>query len=109
MNQQKKNFITITNQVHSLNLEQLLTLYDSYYHLQYYSNFFMTEQTYQEFMNRYHITPSKSQLETFKTLITLLTTTYTNTKRYPDTLKTIELIKNNYSLSDIINIVYHNR
>ena len=109
MTQQKKNFTTITNQVHSLNLEQLLTLYDSYYHLQYYSDFFMTQQTYQEFMNRFHNTHSKSQLETFKTLITLLTTTYTNPERYPDTLKTIELIKNNYSLFDTINIVYRNR
>ena len=109
MSKQKKNFNSITIQVNSLNIEQLSTLFNSYYHLQYYFDFFMSEQTYQEFMNRYHITPSKSQLETFKTLITLLTTTYTNTKRYPDTLKTIELIKNNYSLSDIINIVYHNR
>ena len=109
MNQQKKNFITITNQVHSLNFEQLLTLYDSYHHLQYYFDFFMNEQTYQEFMNCFLLTPFKSQLETFKTLITLLTTTYTNPERYPDTLKTIELIKNNYSLFDTINIVYHNR
>ena len=106
---QKKQFNTITNQVNSLTLEQLLTLSDSYYHLQYHCNFFMTEQTYQEFMNRYHITPSKSQPETFKTLINLLTTTYTKPERYPDTLKTIELIKNKYSLSDIINIVYRNR
>ena len=109
MSKQKKNFNSITNQVNSLNIEQLSTVFNSYYHLQYYFDFFMSEQTYQEFLNRYNPNPFRYQPETFKTLITLLTTTYTNPERYPDTLKTIELIKNNYSLSDIINIVYHNR
>ena len=109
MNTQKKQFNAITNQVHSLNFEQLLTLHYSYEHLQYYSDFFMTQQTYQEFMNRFHNTHSKSQLETFKTLITLLTTTYTNPERYLDTLKTIDLIKKNYDLFHIINIINKNK
>ena len=109
MNQQKNKFNTITNQVNSLNTEQLSTLFNVYYHLQYHSNFFMSQNSYYTFMTLFNTTVSKYQSQTFKTLINLLTTTYTNPDRYPDTLKTIELIKNNYSLFEIINIIYLNR
>lgn len=109
MIKQTKNFNSISHQVNSLNIEQVSHLFNVYYNIQYHCNFFMSQETYSDFLLRFHNTPNKYTPLTFKTLIVLLTTIYTNESRYSDLLETINLIKNNYSLFEIINILYQKR
>ena len=97
----------ISTQVNSLTLDQLNLLFQVYLELDYKCNFFMSQNTHQEFMNRLIETPKCSY--TYKSLINLLATAYTYEHRYPHVLKTIDMIKNNYTLITIINVLYQNR
>ena len=70
----------------------------------------MTESSYQDFINfSYNYTFSKNSTNTYKSLIKLLTISYTYPSQYPNVLKSINLIKNDYSLKEIINIIYFNK
>ena len=98
----------ISNQINSLNLEQLDTLFQAYEQLNIQFSFFMSPETYQNFLNIYYQTSNKHQPNTFKSLINLLIT-YTYPQKYSHTLLTINLIKKNYTLHSIINTVYLHR
>lgn len=105
---EKSTFAPISTQVNSLNLDQLELLSQVYEQLNIQFNFFMSQETYQSFINICFETSTKHQPDTFKSLINLLTS-YTYEHRYPHLLLTIDLIKKDYTLSNIINTVYHLR
>lgn len=98
---------SIKQNLHSLTIEQLQLLFDVYFQLNYHCNFFMTEDTYKEFINFFIETPCKNNPLTYKTLITLLITRYTPKENYLPVLEAIEMILNNYPLTRIINTLYH--
>jgi len=105
---ENSSFTTISTQVHTLDLDQLETLFKVYLYLDYDYNFFMSKETHESFMNIYFETFTKHQPNTFKSLINLLTS-YTTESRYPDLLNTIDMIKTNYPLIDILNTLASNR
>ena len=98
---------SIKQNLHSLTIEQLQLLFDVYFQLNYHCNFFMTEDTYKEFISFFIETPCKNNPLTYKTLITLLITRYTPKENYLPVLEAIEMILNNYPLVRIINTLYH--
>ena len=106
---QIKYFDTISDCVNALDYDQLYILFEVYLQLDTQFDFFMSEDNHINFMNFFYETTSKYQPETFKSLISLLTTIYTDASRYPDVLKAIYMIKNGYSLLKIINTIYNNQ
>ena len=108
---QIKNHSTlIQTQIDTLTNDQIDLLYCVYHQLNLQFNFFMCETTYQNFINfSYNYTFSKNNINTYKSLIKILTTSYTHPSKYPYVIKSINLIKNDYSLKDIINIIYFNK
>lgn len=103
-----QNYLKSINQnLHSLTIEQLQLLFDVYFQLNYHCNFFMTEDTYKDFINFFIETPCKNNPRTYKTLITLLITQYTPKENYLPVLEAIEMILSNYPLTRIINTLYH--
>ena len=101
-----KNYSTlIQTQIDTLTIDQLHLLYLVYQQLNIQFNFFSSENTYKDFLNFYYTTSSKYNINTYKSLIKLLTTSYTYPYQYPTVLKSINLIKNDYPLKDIINII----
>ena len=104
----KKNYLnTIYNNLNLLTLDQLQLLFDIYHQLNLHCNFFMSEDTYTNFINLFLETPCKNNPLTYKSLITLLITQYTPKENYLPVLEAIEMILNNYSLIKIINTLYH--
>lgn len=104
----KKNYLNaIYNNLNLLTLDQLQLLSEVYHQLNYHCNFFMPEESYQDFINLFLETPCNKNPLTFKTLITILITQYTPKNNYLPVLETIEMILNNYSLTRIINTLYH--
>ena len=103
-----KNYSTlIQTQIDTLTNDQLDLLYLVCHQLILQFELFMSESTYQEFLDfSYNHTFSKNSINTYKSLIKLLTTSYTHPSKYPHVIKSINLIKNNYSLKDIIKIIY---
>ncbi len=100
----------IQTQIDTLTIDQLYLLFRIYHQLNLQFNFFMTETTYQDFINfSYDNTYSPHNIDTLKSLTKLLTTSYTHPSKYPHVIHSIDLIKNNYSLKQIINIIYSNR
>ena len=100
----------IQTQIDTLTIDQLNLLFQVFEQLNIQFNFFMPETKYQEFIDfSYNQTFSKNSTNTYKSLIKLLTTSYTHPSKYPHVIKSIKLIKNNYSLKDIINIIYFNK
>ena len=105
-----KNYSSlIQTQIDTLTIDQLHLLYLVYQQLNIQFNFFSSENTYKDFLNFYYTTSSKYNINTYKSLIKLLTTSYTYPYQYPNVLKSINLIKNDYPLKDIINIIYFNK
>ena len=105
-----KNYSTlIQTQIDTLTEYQLYLLFLVYQQLNIQFNFFMSETTYKDFLNFSYTTSSKYNTNTYKSLIKILTTSYTYPYQYPNVLKSINLIKNDYSLKDIINIIYFNK
>ena len=106
-----KNYSTlIQTQIDTLTEYQLDLLYFVYQQLNIQFNFFMPETQYQKFINfTYNNTYSKNNINTYKSLLKLLTTSYTDPSKYPYVIKSIKLIKNNYSLYQIINNIYFNK
>ena len=105
---ENSTFNSISSKVNDLNLDQLETLFKVYLYLDYDYNFFMSKESHESFMNIYFETFNKHQPNTFKSLINLLTS-YTTESRYPDLLNTINMIKNNYPLLNILNTLASNR
>jgi hypothetical protein len=99
----------ITTQVNSLNYDQLDLLFSVYLQLNIQFEFFMPTEKHIEFMNYFLETSSKYHIDTYKSLITLLTTSYSYESRYPLVLYAIDMIKKDYSLHTIINVLYRNR
>ena len=99
----------IQTQIDTLTIDQLHLLYLVYQQLNIQFNFFMSETTYKDFLNFSYTTSSKYNTNTYKSLIKLLTTSYTYPSQYPNVIKSINLIKNDYSLKEIINIIYFNK
>jgi len=99
----------IQSQIDTLTIDQLHLLHLVYQQLNIQFNFFSSENTYQDFLNFYYTTSSKYNINTYKSLIKLLTISYTYPYQYPNVLKSINLIKNDYPLKDIINIIYFNK
>ena len=105
----KKNYLNaIYDNLNLLTPDQLQLLSEVYRQLNYHCNFFMPEESYQDFITLYLESPCKNNPLTYKTLITLLITQYTPTENYLPVLEAIEMILNNYSLKRIINTLYHN-
>ena len=99
----------IQTQIDTLTDYQLHLLYLVYQQLNIQFNYFTPETSYQEFINfTYKYTYSRN-INTSKSLLKLLTTSYTNPSKHPQVLHTIQLIKNDYPLKDIINIIYFNK
>lgn len=106
----KINYLNeIRKNINSLTIDQLNILFEVYFNLNYYCNFFMSEKTHTNFINLFIENPSNRNPYTFKSLMTLLTTQYTSEIRYPQVLDIIDMIHKNYSIKKIINILYHNR
>ena len=100
----------IQTQIDTLTEYQLDLLHLVYQQLILQFEFFMSYSTYQDFIDyTYNYTYSKNNINTYKSLIKLLTTSYTYPSQYPNVIKSINLIKNDYSLKDIINIIYFNK
>lgn len=99
----------IQTQIDTLTIDQLDLLFFVYQQLNIHCNFFMSEDTYQKFLNFYFTTSSKYNINTYKSLIKILTTSYTHPSKYPHVIHSIDLIKNDYSLKQIINIIYSNK
>ena len=106
-----KNYSTlIQTQIDTLTEYQLYLLFLVYQQLNIQFNFFMSETQYQKFINfTYNNTYSKNNINTYKSLLKLLTTSYTDPSKYLYVIKSIKLIKNNYSLYQIINNIYFNK
>ena len=106
-----KNYSTlIQTQIDTLTDYQLDLLHLVYHQLILQFEFFMSYFTYQDFIDyTYNYTYSKNNINTYKPLIKILTTSYTYPSQYPNVIKSINLIKNDYSLKDIINIIYFNK
>ncbi len=99
----------IQTQIDTLTINQLKLLFQVFEQLNIQFNYFTPETSYQEFINfTYKYTYSRN-INTSKSLLKLLTTSYTNPSKYPQVLHTIQLIKNDYPLKDIINIIYFNK
>ena len=99
-----QNYLKKINQ--NLNLltpDQLQLLFDVYHQLNLHCNFFMSEDTYKDFLNFFLESPCKNNPQTYKSLITLLITQYTPKNNYLPVLESIEMILNNYPLIKIIN------
>lgn len=104
-----QNYLKLINQnLHSLTIEQYQLLSEVYHQLNYHCNFFMSEETYTDFINLFLETPCNNNPLTYKTLITLLITQYTPEENYIPVLETIEMILNNYPIKRIINTLYYN-
>ena len=99
----------IRKNINTLSLEQLEILFEVYNNLNYYCDFFMTEENYTDFINLFIENPSNRNPYTYRSLITLLTTKYTSEDRYPHILNTIDMIQKNYPIKKIINILYNYR
>ena len=103
-----QNYLKSINQnLHSLTIEQLQLLFEVYRQLNIHCNFFMSEETYTNFINLFLETPCNRSPLTYKTLITLLITRYTPKENHLPALEAIEMILNNYPLARIINTLYH--
>ena len=103
-----QNYLKLINQnLHLLTIEQLQLLFEVYRQLNYHCNFFMSEETYTNFINLFLETPCNRSPLTYKTLITLLITRYTPKENHLPALEAIEMILNNYPLARIINTLYH--
>ena len=100
---------SISSQINSLSFDQLNLLFHVYFQLNLQFDFFMSQHKHSEFMNLYNETFSKNNIYTYRSLINILTTSYTHPSRYPSVLTSIDLIKKDYSLKEIINILYRNR
>ena len=99
----------IQTQIDTLTIDQIYLLFQVFEQLNIQFNYFTSETSYQEFINfTYDYTYSHNP-NTLKSLIKLLTTSYTTPTKYPQVIHSIQLIKNNYSLKDIINIIYFNK
>ena len=99
----------IQTQIDTLTINQLKLLFQVFEQLNIQFNYFTPETSYQEFINfTYKYTYSRN-INTYKSLIKILTTSYTYPSQYPNVIKSINLIKNDYSLKDIINIIYFNK
>ena len=106
----RKDYSTkISKEINSLDSDQLNTLFDIYSILNCKCNFFMPEQTYIDYINFYHETSSKKHINTYKTLLTVLATSYTYPSKYSYVLNIITMIKYNYPLDTIIKTIYHPR
>ena len=75
-------FKSIGKKVNSLNLDQLELLFITYQQLNIHSDFFMSQETYQEFLNIRYRTSSKHQPDTFKSLVNLLMRTLHVKRKY---------------------------
>ena len=105
----KKNYLSaIYDNFNLLTIDQLQLLSEVYRQLNCHCNFFMSEESYQDFINLFLETPCNKNPLTFKTLIIILITQYTPENNYLPVLEAIEMILNNYSLKRIINTLYHN-
>ena len=98
----------VQTQIDTLTLDQLYLLFNVYRQLTYY-NFFMSETKYLEFLNFYYNTSSKYNIDTYKSLIKILTTSYTSPDKYFHVINSIEMIKQDLPLVNIINTLYSNR
>ena len=98
----------VQTQIDTLTLDQLYLLFNVYRQLTYH-NFFMSETKYLEFLNFYYNTSSKYNIDTYKSLIKILTTSYTSPDKYFHVINSIEMIKQNLPLVNIINTLYSNR
>ena len=105
---ENSSFAPISTQVNTLTPVQLETLFNVYFELNYNYNFFMTQETHESFMNLFSETFNKYQPNTFKSLVNLFTS-YTYETKYPHLLLAVNLIKENHSLHNIIDTVYHFR
>ena len=99
----------ISAQVNSLTYDQLRFLFDIYLEVNVQFDFFMSEKAHTDFMTFFHQTPSKHRYSTFQSLMNLLATAYTDRSRYPYVLQTIDMIKKDLSLKEIINVLYRYR
>lgn len=95
----KKNYLNaIHDNLNLLSLDQLQLLFEVYHQLNYHCNFFMSEESYKDFINLFLETPCNRNPLTYKTLINLLITQYTPKNNYLSVLEAIEMILNNYPL-----------
>ena len=99
----------IHEKINSLTYEQLCNLFIIYCDLNVLCDYFMPEESYTEFMNFYLETPSKRTPVIFKSLIHILTEQYTYQHRYPHLLCAIDMIRNDYPLEKIIDLLHRTR
>ena len=99
----------INKEINSLDSEQLDKLSYIYFTLNNEYNFFMSEQTHKEYISFYYNTSSSHHINTYKTLLTVLATSYTYPSKYSYVLNIISMIKYNYPLDTIIKTIYHPR
>lgn len=96
---------TITEQLNDLNYSQFETLFILYQVLDANFDFFMSEDNHIKLMNFYYDRIRIKNIDSIKSLLYLAITQYTYKSRYIDLLNIFDMMKNNYSYNQILNII----
>ncbi len=103
----KKDYLNVISQkIDYLSTDQLFVLFHVYLYLDCLCDFFMSEESHINLINIYYSNPCIRQHETLKTFMLLTVTTYTRISRFPDVLKAIEMIQEEYPFEIIVNTLY---
>ena len=96
---------TLTEQLNSLNYSQVETLFILYQVLNSNFDFFMSEDHHIKLIDFYFNRIRIKNIDSIKSLLYLAITQYTYESRYVDLLSIFDMMKNNYSYNQILNII----
>ncbi len=94
---------TIQQQLSTLTYDQIELLFFTFKQLNLDRNFFSTEKSHMKFIVDLFELPCNRNPSSFKTFITYSIPKYTSKSKYPRLLQTIEMIKKDYTLNQVIN------
>lgn len=92
---------TIQSEINNLSPEKLTTLFHIIFCLNCYSLFFMTEESHMKFIQSYYQFPTIRKPEIFKSFLTQSIKEYVFEFRYPNIIKIIDMINDNYPFAEI--------
>ena len=102
----KSNYInTIQSEINTLSPEKLDTLFNIIFYLNCSFLFFMSEESHIKFIQSYYKYPTIRNPEIFKSFLIQSIKDSVFENRYPTILSTIDLINQNHTFENIINIL----